>query len=92
MRRLVGRVRRVTAHWLDVLLGERCVCGERVFPRDVTAHELVEHAGDRVGSLLRGRCGALLPVGRGFVAPMWCSLAHGHRGWHRSDEGTEWSA
>jgi hypothetical protein len=43
----VEAVRRVLGHWLDRLLGVRCVCGERVFPRDLDAHERLEHAGDR---------------------------------------------
>jgi hypothetical protein len=36
---------------LDRLLGPRCPigCGQRVFSRDVTAHYLIDHAGDRHG-------------------------------------------
>lgn len=38
---------RVFWHWIDVLLGERCICGQRVFPRDLAEHDRLEHAGDR---------------------------------------------
>ena len=34
--------------FLDALLGPRCDCGTRVFPRDAADHERIEHAGDGV--------------------------------------------
>lgn len=44
-------MKRICADWrrfLDALLGAPCVhCGERVFPRDVTTHVFVDHAGDK---------------------------------------------
>lgn len=38
---MIGRV-------LDAVLGRRCPlgCGQRVYPRDLTAHLHTEHAGD----------------------------------------------
>lgn len=40
------RLRRLVGHWLDVVLGPRCVCGERVFSADERTHFDMEHAGD----------------------------------------------
>jgi hypothetical protein len=38
-----------------------------------------------------GRCGHEAPRLLGG-APSFCRLPHGHAGWHRGDDGSEWSA
>lgn len=39
-----------------------------------------------------GRCGDSAPTIRGLCNRLdVCALPHGHTGWHRSDEGAEWS-
>ncbi|WBB94223.1 hypothetical protein [Verrucosispora sp. WMMC514] len=41
-----------------------------------------------------GRCGDRLtspPAVLAPLAPIVCALPHGHTGWHRSDQGTEWT-
>lgn len=42
-------MRRVIGHWLDVVLGPRCICDARVYPKDQAAHDDLEHAGDGRG-------------------------------------------
>lgn len=46
---LARTIRHTETAWLrflDALLGPRCRCGERVFPKDAADHERIEHAGD----------------------------------------------
>lgn len=63
-------MRRVLRRWLDQLLGERCVCGQRVYPRDLAEHERREHAGDDVQDALREAA-----EGHRKAAAMWLDLA-----------------
>ncbi len=39
---------------------------------------------------IAGRCGGVMPRLLDG-APMFCALPHGHDGWHKGDDGAEWS-
>lgn len=38
-----------------------------------------------------GRCGDRAPLIASAATPTTCCLPHGHAGWHRSDDASEWT-